>query len=394
MHAAFCTVFARNYTSQVRVLARSLRTHAAGVPLTALLIDEPRPPFDPAAEVFRIVRLDDIGVPGLRQACFRLNLRELASMVKPFLLAHLLDQGFRSVVFLDPDILAVGPMEPVLERVRLHAVTLTPHFVRPPHECARGIERELRMLLVGTLNAGFVGLTDGDDARTFLQWWQDRVAGDCAHRTGDGVFYDQRWLDLAPGLFADVHIARDPGWNVAYWNLPERVVRSTAHGLTVDGVAARFFHFSGFRPGDRQLSRYADHVSPDETGDAERVYNEYEQRLLDADHCGTRWWPYAFDTFDNGVRIAPAVRRMYRELGSRADAFGDPFSTAPSNSFFRWLRSPAPGSPAISRFWRRVYESRPDLQAAFPDLRTGDDFRGWTRAFGRTELEVDDAFLL
>ena len=53
------------------------------------------------------------------------------------------------------------------------------------------------------------------------------------------MHYDQRWLDLVPALFDDVHIVRDPGCNVAYWNLPERYVTLTPNGIPTHGSRCR-----------------------------------------------------------------------------------------------------------------------------------------------------------
>ena len=59
------------------------------------------------------------------------------------------------------------------------------------------------------------------------------------------MFTDQRWVDFVPSFF-DHHILKDPGYNVAYWNLHGREVFSDGDRYLVDGVPLRFFHFSGF----------------------------------------------------------------------------------------------------------------------------------------------------
>ena len=43
-------------------------------------------------------------------------------------------------------------------------------------------------------------------------------------------------MDLAPGFVDDHLVLRDPGFNVAYWNLSQRAVRRDGAGaLTVNG---------------------------------------------------------------------------------------------------------------------------------------------------------------
>ena len=52
-------------------------------------------------------------------------------------------------------------------------------------------------------------------------WWSDHCRRDCVVDPGEGLFVDQRWIDLAVTYF-DHHVVRDRGCNVAYWNLDER----------------------------------------------------------------------------------------------------------------------------------------------------------------------------
>ena len=59
-----------------------------------------------------------------------------------------------------------------------------------------------------------------------------------------------RWLDLAPSVFADVAVLDDPGSALSHWNLHERTPRAAA--ATQSRWTAgplRFAHFEGFDPG-------------------------------------------------------------------------------------------------------------------------------------------------
>jgi hypothetical protein len=269
---AVTTIFAKNYLSYVRVLAESLRRRHPDVPLVALLIDDPAGDFDPSREPFQIVRLPNSGSSSR-------SLKQIAAAAKPSALRFLLDRGHRSAIFLDPDILVRDALDQLFTVVEQHAVALTPHLIMPPGG-PDGARRELNILSSGTFNAGFIGVSDTPSARQFLAWWDDRVAAHCRYRVADGVYYDQRWLDLAPVFFDDVSILRDPVYNVAHWNLPER-----------DLMRSRFVHFSGFDP-DRpdHVTRYADRITMTSLGEGAALFAEYAVLLRNAGYDKTRRW--------------------------------------------------------------------------------------------------------
>ena len=59
------------------------------------------------------------------------------------------------------------------------------------------------------------------------------------------MFTDQRVVDFVPAFF-EPSILKDPGYNVAYWNLHGREVTADGPALRREQAPLRFFHFSGF----------------------------------------------------------------------------------------------------------------------------------------------------
>ena len=88
------------------------------------------------------------------------------------------------------------------------------------------------MLQSGTYNLGFIALRASDEARRFVAWWQRKLLRDCVVDIARGLFTDQKWIDLVPGMYCGVGIVRDPGWNVAYWNLNHRQVTQSNGGTS------------------------------------------------------------------------------------------------------------------------------------------------------------------
>ena len=361
--------------------------HTSGVSAFVLLVDDVAGRFDPAREGFTVLPYEVLEVPDPQFVRFAYPAHGVCCTAKPYLLKYLVAHGYDEVLYLDSDLFIVGDLAPLFDRLTKHPVLLTPHLTDP---APTGPCVEEQPLNVGSFNAGFLGVRAGPTADRFLSWWADRVYPRPKEYDWEAVSYDQRWLDLAPGLIDGLQVLRDDGCNIGYWNLPTRgvtleAVPASAPRVRVNGHPGYFFHFSAFDPHDHELlSRNAPNLRLKQLGAASQVVEEYRGRLLAAGYDACRDWVYTRDRFDNGARIALATRRLYRQLGAAAREFDDPFQTAGPTSFFRWLneRDPADGQsptdetshaassahPSISRFWHAVFRQRPDLQCAFPHV--------------------------
>ena len=367
---AVATIVAKNFLPFARVLARSISAHHPTVPFFAVLADRVDSRFVAADEPFETVLLDDLGIPALQRLCFGYSRQQLTIAVKPYLLKHLLGRGFTTAIFLDADILVLNSLQPLFDETSAHAIALTPHLLEPPATGDR-YARELNILQSGVYNGGFVGVSQHESAHRFLDWWADRLETHCLHDVPRGMHYDQRWLDLVPSLFDDVHIVRDPRCNVAYWNLLERRFTLLPHGGPDDDRRCRFFHFSGFEPDHPQnVTRYARHLTVASIGPAESLFARYADLLLAEGFFACRMWPYGYAAFDNGVSIPEAARQLYRELDAAVDQFGDPFQASGSHSYFGWLNGPAeapPGSTgSMTRLWHAIYRRTTRFAAGVP----------------------------
>jgi hypothetical protein len=236
-------VITRNRTAHARVLARSLAATNEGSRLVALLLDDPERTL--RDEPYEPVRPDELALePGeFRTMASIYDGLELSCAMKPWAIEHALGQS-EAVLYLDSDVEVFESLAPLLELAAEHSLVLTPHLTEPPPLALEPGEEATR-LAGGVYNNGFLGVSRA--AQPFLDWWRSRLARHCLNDLANGYFVDQRWVDLAPALFP-FHALRDPGANVAPWNVITRRVEETADGYVVDGVPLRFFHFSGFDP--------------------------------------------------------------------------------------------------------------------------------------------------
>jgi hypothetical protein len=367
-----CTVIARNYLAHARVLAESFLEHHPDGTFTALLLDDFGREVE-ASEPFAIVHADEIGLDAreLHRMAMIYDVLELATAVKPWFLRTLLNLGHDHAAYFDPDIQIFAPLDDLAELARRHAIVLTPHTTEPfPRD---GLEPSERTILIsGMFNLGFIAL--GAKAGSFLDWWMERLRWDCIVDPGNGYFVDQRWVDFVPTLF-EHHVLRDPGCNVATWNLASRMVKLHDGVYTVNGRPLRFFHFSGFdsRTPD-VLSRFqsraprillAEHEA---VGELCRAY----ARLL-REHGQERAveLAYGFAALGNGRRIDRALRRLSRSAYLAAAERGvpdppDPFDPASADAFVGWLADGHrfEARRKLARYLRALYDVDPGAPPA------------------------------
>jgi glycosyltransferase involved in cell wall biosynthesis/SAM-dependent methyltransferase len=393
-----CTVIARNYLAAARVLALSLREHHPESRLHVLVIDGVEGYFDPADEPFEVVLPDGIGIPNFERMAGIYEVLELATAVKPWLLRQLLRETDEGIVYLDPDVRIYAPIADVFEAVREHGLVLNPHNTEPmPRDGHRPNEQDI--LIAGAYNLGFLGLGHSEFAAAFLDWWGERLESDCIVDPERGFFVDQRWVDLVPGLAPDFHLVRDPGFNVAYWNLPTRELSRSNGIYLVNGEPLRLFHFSGFRPTvPHLLSRYQDRVRLGDDPVLTQLCRDYAKALFDAGHDESSAWDYGFATTYSGIVLERAMRASYRKAVESGEISGSLFEKHGEHEFLAWSNRPATrgGAHGVTHYLESLYDRRADLRATYPDL---DDpavavaFLGWARAFGAEEVPIPDALL-
>lgn len=364
-----CTIVSNNYLAFARVLADSLLDRHPEMEIFVLVVDTPAASIDYSTERFQVVFADQLEIPQFRHFAFKYSLLELNTAVKPYFLEYLhkaRDVG--TVLYFDPDIEVLGDLTPLFDALERSNLLLTPHLLEPLEDEFRPSERNI--LMSGVYNLGFLGLKFNERTLDFLRWWQRRLYFYCLHRIADGLFVDQRWMDLAPCFLPNVEVLRDPGYNVAYWNLANRRLERSESGWQVNGTPLRFFHFSGVAIDDlEQISKYQDRYELKDRPDLRPLFAEYRKSLLRAGMEQTKDIPYAYGRFRSGPGVPDLARTELWRVDSSGDRWPDPFATDASDSYHSWLSAKVKGEtgPAwLPRMALILWEHRPDHQVAFP----------------------------
>lgn len=355
------TSITSNYIPKARVLAGSVKRHLPSARFTLLISDALPSSFNLDSEPFdQVLGLQDLEIPDLWPWVFQHSLVELSTAVKGFAMLRLLSQpDCSAVLYFDPDIVALAPLDSLLERFQTASILLTPHLTEPEVSMEGIADNELCALQHGVYNLGFLGVKPSSEGMRFAKWWRDRLMHFCYDDIPGGMFTDQRWVDLVPAYFDDIAILRDPVFNVCTWNLNHRKVEGDLRtGLKVNGRPIVFYHFSGLDSGAQHamLRKYGSEMPA--------LFDLREWYLAECDRLGQKTYaeiPWAFGTFDNSQPITPQHRKCYREREDLRRAFPNPFeATEIDRSYFHWFQANAGGRATAIRaaglnWWQKFY---------------------------------------
>ncbi|HEY3948939.1 hypothetical protein [Phenylobacterium sp.] len=350
------TIVSRNYAAQAATLMESLAVQEPKARRIVVATDGPIPQLERAAEV---VDARDF-CPAYDAMSVYYDALELNTAVKPYVFKALLSDGSgKSATYLDPDIVAFRPLDPVRRGLAEAQLALTPHLTRPMLGAA--MPNDHAILRSGSFNLGFCAARAEPRTVELMAWWADRCEFDCRVALKDGLFTDQRWMDLAPGFVDSLAVLRDPGLNLAYWNLEGRTLAKGADGWTVDGQPLVFFHYSGFDPARPDvLSKHQDRVRVVRGSPLAALLADYAAAMLRNGHETSRAIPYAHLRFPSGRLVTGAARR--RAL--RAAREGHDFSAGLTDAVEAWADAPDPetsaaGLPDLTRTMAQVWRDIP-----------------------------------
>ena len=354
------TIVSRNYAAQAAVLMRSLAAAEPDAARVVIAADGPIP------ELQALARVIDTGAPVAPMSVYY-DALELNTAIKPHAFRRLLaEPEVTSVTYLDPDIFVYAPLAPVREGLARAPLVLIPHLTRPL--AGEASPNDHTILTSGAYNLGFLAARRDNEIFALMDWWAEKCRFDCRVDFANGLFTDQKWMDLAPGLVSDVAILRDPGLDIAYWNLEGRTLAHGAQGWRVNGQPLGFFHFSGFDPRRPEvLSKHQDRIVVPPASPLSHLLDDYARALLDNGHDQASRIPYAYGALPSGRPVS----RPMRLRALRAAQAGHRFDEGLSPAVEAWMDAPEPlaaveGLPDITREMDQAWRDDALAAVRFP----------------------------
>jgi hypothetical protein len=335
------TSAACNYLPKAQVLAVSIRKFHPEWRLHLALADLPcQEPALTSGYFDEIHLFSDLEIPNYLGWAFGHTIVELSTAIKPFMLKKLLGRDdCGGVLYFDPDMVLFSPLNDITAFLTDGSAILTPHLLEPETDIAAIMDNEICSLKHGVYNMGFFGTGYNPEGLRFASWWADRVYHFCRDDIPNGLFTDQRWIDLVPAFFNNVVILKSPRFNVATWNITSRKLSGQVpDSLYLNGEPLGFYHFTGFDSGAHVImaGKYG-HDQPL----LEQLIRWYQEscRKFESNPEDNPVWQLSH--FQDGTAILPAMRKIYRERDDLKKAFPDPFAVS-GNSFLMWWKTYAP----------------------------------------------------
>jgi lipopolysaccharide biosynthesis glycosyltransferase len=356
------TSITSNYIPKARTLAYSIKTFHPDYAFHLMLCDELPHGFDLADEPFdSIISIQDLSIQNEKSWIFMHNVVELCTAVKGLAFQKILElYQPEGVFYFDPDIVVFSPLKELTDSLSKSSILLTPHLTKPESTPQAILDNEVCSLRHGVYNLGFLGVKNSAAGHNFLAWWSSRLFTLCYDDKVQGIFTDQRWADLIPAFFDDYTILRSPAYNVATWNLTHRkATGSLESGISINGEPLCFYHFSGFDSGAQQTMLEIYGTDSPLLFDLRQWYIQ-ECRRNGQDEFGCK--EYIYSRFSNGEKISDSQRRLYRTRQDLQAAFPNPFDVGETDkSFLDWYKNEV---AVAERPDDRITTSLRDIQAS------------------------------
>ena len=310
MKRVACTIVSANYLHFGWALAESFLKYHPDDEFHLLLVDQLPKDFTSRNPKVQVLEVEKLGLPSFRSLAFKFDILELNTGVKPSFMKYLFALGADKVIYFDPDIYLFQSAELIYKALDSASIVLTPHILSPTLDPEHVYEKDL--LATGVFNLGFVAVANSVQGKGFLDWWEERCLNFGFNDLRSGLFVDQKWVIFAPCFFDEVCILRDPGCNVAYWNLHERSITVEDGTFRINGESPLiFFHYSGYS------LKFPDRLSsklriPQIINDGLRQVLDFYAERLEANGARTyEKYKYAYTNFSNGSLVPLLARRLY-----------------------------------------------------------------------------------
>ncbi|BFH71116.1 hypothetical protein J27TS7_49040 [Paenibacillus dendritiformis] len=319
------TSICANYIHKARTLAKSVKENISDAIFVVCLVEREILPQYEYPDFDHIVLANDAWEGNFNRFIFKHAIVEASTAVKGQFFRYLYKTfpDEKQFVYLDPDIYVYSDFVELRALLNDRPIVVCPHLLDPGN-----IDMELSSTAHGVYNLGFLGVNRSDEAEKFINWWAERLYLFCYDDIANGIFTDQKWIDLAPCFF-DVEIFKHRGYDFAPWSLLNCEMTEENGEIYIKGDPLRFIHFSGYGDSAKKCMR---EWLPEGEHLFKKLYAKYSEihEFNNSDNISKTKWSYS--CYSSGEKIDDAIRASYRKDYDVMFSVEDPFEL--SNAYF------------------------------------------------------------
>ncbi len=290
------TLCSNNYLAQAKVLVDSFLQYHNDISFVIGLVDKKNEKIDYSGfNNCKFLQPEEIGIDDFLNLTKKYDITELNTAVKPFYFKYFFSKVYEKVIYIDPDIMFFSNLTEIINNLNYYSVCLTPHILYPSSSI-ENIQWELNPLQNGLFNLGFIALSNTKESENLLKWWSERTYNFCFYNERSGIFVDQLWASLFPVFFQKVKTIKNPGLNVAYWNLHERAISKRKGSFIInEKFPLVFFHFSSFKiEQSEKLTNHPIGEAMQRRNDILELTSIYKNKIEERNYSFYKSIPYAY----------------------------------------------------------------------------------------------------
>lgn len=319
------TSICANYLHKARTLAKSVKENIPDATFIVCLTEREMIPQIEYPYFDRVILSKDAWEGNFDRFIFKHTIVEASTAVKGQFFRYLYKEfpDEDKFIYLDPDIYVYSDFTELRSLLDTRPIVVCPHLLDPGN-----IDMELSSTAHGVYNLGFLGVNRSQEAQNFINWWAERLYLFCYDDIQNGVFTDQKWIDLAPCFF-DVEIFKHRGYDFAPWSLLNCSMIEENGEFYVKGDPIRFIHFSGY--GNTAQKCMRDWL-PEGEHPFRKLYAKYAEIHDSNNEDNISKYKWSYNSYSSGERINDDIRMAYRKDYDVMFSVEDPFEF--SNSHF------------------------------------------------------------
>lgn len=319
------TSICANYLHKARTLAKSVKDNIPDAVFVVCLTERELLPEFEYTYFDQIVLSKDAWEGNFDRFIFKHAIVEASTAVKGQFFRYLYSAYPEEdkFIYLDPDIYVYSDFIELRTLLDTRPIVLCPHLLDPGN-----IDMELSSTAHGVYNLGFLGVNRTEEAQKFINWWADRLYLFCYDDIVNGIFTDQKWIDLAPCFF-DVEVFKHRGYDFAPWSLLNCEMAEQNGDYFVKGDPLRFIHFSGYGESAQKCIR---EWLPEGAHLFKDLYAKYSEIHDGNNPDNISETPWSYGRYNSNEKIDDAIRVAYRKDYDVMFSLEDPFEM--SNLYF------------------------------------------------------------